>query len=657
MKSLLQINWSSISTQLMVVFLSIGILTVSLVGTFAYFQLKKVILHQGYEHLISVRDIKAKQVESYFQDKKDNISLFAINPLVTEALQRFTQAYFENGPKSVQFDSLEMLYGPKLKILNDTYGYYDLFLVTMDGEIVYTVAKEADFATNLLNGPYSNQNIATAFKAGRSALAIADFMHYAPSNGDPASFIATPVLNAIHKPVGVIILQVPLDKIDEIMQEKSGMGETGESYLVGNDYLMRSDSRFSTASTVLKKEVKTESVTKAFDGTPGMEIIDDYRGIAVLSAYGKVHIPGLDWVILTEIDYAEVMAPIIRLRNWIILLGIGLSLGLGMMGYVLAQKFKVRIDKLVGVVSRLGKGEAVSAEAENKKDEIARMNDAVNGLSLSLHSLSEFASEIGRGNLTTAFTPLSEKDVLGNALIQMRDNLLSVQNEDQKRNWATEGLTTFADLLRMNQNDLNSLCNAVIAKLVKYLAANQGALFIVNDEKKPDEYLELVAFYAWGKVKHLQKRIEKGEGLAGQVWLEKELTCLTEVPPTYVEISSGLGKASPQCIIVVPLIINDEVFGVIEMAAFRTYEAHELAFIKKLAETLAATISSVKVNDRTLRLLEQSQQMAEELRAQEEEMRQNMEELSATQEELSRKENEYLKQIASLEMQLTGKGE
>jgi HAMP domain-containing protein len=306
------------------------------------------------------------------------------------------------------------------------------------------------------------------------------------------------------------------------------------------------------------------------------------------------------------------------------------------------------VKELSGQISELSTGKFVSISTQKRNDEIGTMTDAIAGMVNGLKQKAEFADKIGKGQYSSHFDLLSQEDTMGQALITMRDNLKKAAEEDRKRNWVTEGLAKFVDILRTNHTDNHMLSDNILSHLIKYLNANQGALFVVNDDNAKDAYLELVACYAYDRKKFIGKRIEMGEGLVGQAFLEKDTIYMTDVPSSYVHITSGLGEATPNAVLIVPLKINEEVYGILEIASFDVFEQYQIDFVEKLGESIASTISTSKINERTTKLLAQTQVQAEEMRAQEEEMRQNMEELQATQEEMARKESGYISQIEEL---------
>ena len=299
------------------------------------------------------------------------------------------------------------------------------------------------------------------------------------------------------------------------------------------------------------------------------------------------------------------------------------------------QRLVKPLDAMVKVTERVAQGDLNQQEIKAGRDEVGQMNKAFGILLNGLRKTTDFAKQIGQGNLDAEFKALSEKDVLGNALLSMRSSLKTIAEEDRKRSWVTEGLAKFGDLLRTHNDDLNQLSTTIITELVKYLGANQGGMFSLVEEDE-EQYLELVATYAWERKRHRKATIALEEGLAGQVVLEKDYIYLTDVPSEYINITSGLGKANPTAILIMPLKINEDVMGVIELASFREFEQYQIDFVAKIGENIASTLSSVQINQTTRRLLEEAKISSEEKREAEEELLQNQEELQATQEEMQR---------------------
>lgn len=325
---------------------------------------------------------------------------------------------------------------------------------------------------------------------------------------------------------------------------------------------------------------------------------------------------------------------------------------LGMMftgGAWLIRRFTASLSVSGEVLDHIVKGE-VSEYLEPSRDEFGAIIDSANKINNNLKQYSLFAQSIGEGNIDFAFTPVSDNDLLGNSLVQMKQKLKAIDDDDKKRRWVTEGLAGFADIMRKS-DDYEALAYSIVSELVKYTKSNQGGLFIVNRDDEKETYLQLTACYAFERRKYLQKRVDIGEGLVGQSYQERRTIYLKEIPPDYVTITSGLGGANPSSLLIVPLKVNDVIEGVIEMASFKDYQPHEIDFVEKVGEIIASTISNARINSRTRKLLEESQQHAEELRAQEEEMRQNMEEMQATQEQMHRQAEEMRKMHERLDLE------
>jgi PAS domain-containing protein len=323
----------------------------------------------------------------------------------------------------------------------------------------------------------------------------------------------------------------------------------------------------------------------------------------------------------------------------ILFLAFCILVGTGM-GYYLIAQITRSLYTIKLSLKELSGGNLPEAIRQSK-NETSHITRELSMLTEHLRAVQKFAMQVGEGKFDNDVEVFNKQGALGTSLAGMRDSLYQVAKEDQQRNWINEGFTLFADIIRNNNSSIHELCDVFLSKLVKYVGANQGAIFVISkSDTLQQDVLTMVSGYAYDRKKYLQKEIMMGEGLCGQAWQEESVIHINDVPEEYVQVRSGLGGANPTEVLVVPLITNEQAQGVLELASFTALEAYKVEFISKISENLAAAIASTKANEKTHLLLEKFQEMTEELRAQEEEMRQNMEELQATQEEMIRARTE-----------------
>ncbi len=295
----------------------------------------------------------------------------------------------------------------------EQYGYYDLFLISSTGHIFYTVSKEADYNTNILTGKYASSNLGTLINNIQNSLAygFVDFAPYEPSNNDPAAFIAQPLLNANQSPAIYIALQLPLEGIQNIMGVREGMGETGESYLVGNDLKMRSNSfldpkghsvKASFAGSVEKNGVDTTAAKNALKGVQGTDIIIDYNGNPVLSSYDRIEFEGFNWAILSEIDEPEAFASIKQNTIFmVVLMGVFVVI-IGFIGMILARKVANPIIRISRIAQHVAEGDLTVNIKRTAKDEVGDLQAAIQRMVENLANIARNIANVSRKQSSTS---------------------------------------------------------------------------------------------------------------------------------------------------------------------------------------------------------------------------------------------------------------
>jgi PAS domain S-box-containing protein len=380
----------------------------------------------------------------------------------------------------------------------------------------------------------------------------------------------------------------------------------------------------------LRRQDKVDEVIEVLKSDPGYDA-------------WKVYAPFVNDVVAHELnDEQEAKAAFentFQLVMWLKILLLGIGIPVLLILAIRLKKSRESREAHFGELDRNNRRYIFDAGNDFVNDEAA----IIQHLSDNLRHASRFINAITQGDYSVKWEGINDHNREANQhniageLIKMREQMKKVREADERRLWTTEGLSRVSEISRKYQHDIEKLADSLLIYLVKYLNANQAGLFTVAGEDEENRQLELVACYAYERKKHIKKQVGIGEGLLGQAYLEGESIYMTEVPESYINITSGLGKAVPRSILIVPLTFNDQVMGVIEIASLHPMQDYQISFVEDTAEVIASSLSTVKINARTQVLLEQSQEQAETMRAQEEEMRQNMEELQATQEEMERK--------------------
>ena len=416
-----------LAQKLPALFIGCALIAVLTLAIASFFGGSNIVRSLAASKLQALEETRNHAIADYLATIEQDMRFVASSPLTHEAVQAFTTGWneiYENQAATLQglyikdnphptgqnknlnfapdgsaYSSAHARFHPWFRQFLRERGYYDIFLFDLEGNLIYTVFKDLDYATNLENGPYRATDLGNAFRAGRNAnasgdLTFFDFKPYSPSAGAPASFIGTPIIDASGNKIGVLAFQMPIDGINNVMQVNAGLGETGEAFIVGGDNLMRNDSRFSEESTILVRTIDSDAVRQAIAGNSGIVDSVDENGNAVLAAYSPLDFLGTRWAIVAQQSTAEILAPVERLRNDAIMWGAITIALVALIGLLVSRSIAHPIVRLSAIMKTIAEGDVtVDIAGQNRRDEIGQMAKAVEFFRLKLEDNARLEAE------------------------------------------------------------------------------------------------------------------------------------------------------------------------------------------------------------------------------------------------------------------------
>ncbi|MCP4266677.1 MAG: response regulator [Candidatus Brocadiaceae bacterium] len=595
---------NSMGGKILLIFIYVCAAAIVAVTLVAKYKSSSALIKQAFNQLESVHKLKENALLDFYQKRHQEI-------IVTQGYYKIIKnlpilSDYKNKRRDPTYLNAKGMVGNQIKKLLKAYGHYsNVMLVGLSGEVVFVL----DDNTIELGEQFDSK----IFKKGKTKVYLTDILIHDSRN---VQYIVAPIhsrdqYNKKRDLAGLIVLEIELSQINTLMHERTGLGESGETYLVGGDLLMRSASRFEIESTVLKRKVETVAGLSVKKKAKGHGIIKDYRGINVLSVYSNCGFyekfgADFEWALIVEIDEKEVNKPIRALTLFIVIAAV---IVFGIVVIIIAIVFSKRI-------------------------------------STPLKHLKYVAEEISQGNFQEKIVNIKADEIgeLGSSLNKMNLQLKELFSKNERQTWQTDGLSRIDEIVR-GETEIRKVANNLCQFFSKYLNCLIITFYILEDNK-----LELTGSYAFNKRKSLGDSIDVGEGLVGQAALEKQVISVIDIPDDYTRINSSIGDIKPGNLVVVPFIFNEQVQGVMEIGAFEEISDAKLEFLKSTIEPVGITIHSIKEQLQTKMLLEKTQIQSEELQAQQEELKASNEILEEQTHLLKQSEEELKQQSEELQV-------
>ena len=639
----------SIRGKLTTLILFLVVVTICTSGYISYSIRKNMLQEKYLQNLSALADVKKGKIQSFINSAKSeidlisNLDVFQSINLKEEEVEIVASDSTEDGLMVEDVMGLNSLVEEETVDLAEVENTLKTIKNSINAEKIIITDKNGEIIIN--TNPGEGSNIKQEIKATENSfiLAAQNGNAFSPVFKSEDKFLITigsPVGN-IQESNALCFIILDTKPIYEDLAEDMGLGETVEIIIAKkreNIALFLNPLKFNPTAaldqTITIGSNKGIAIQQAVEGNEGIGYSIDYREKETLSIWG--FIPEMNWGIEVKVDQAEINQLAFVVVSKFALWG-GLILVFAIMiSFLFSQYFISPLLSLKDSLASVSKGILPDRIDKKYNDEVGQMAETTDDLVQALKRTATFAEKIGKGDLKADFKPSSKGDILGNALIDMRNGLVETEQRDAERNWIVTGVAEISEILR-SHDTIDELGDAVIAYITEKIDAIQGAFYVVNNDDPDDAFIEMKSAYAYHKKKYMEVKFKFAEGLVGQAAVEKDYILRTEIPPDYVTITSGiLGDKRPTGILVTPLITEEKVYGVVEFAGFHRFTESQIKFVQEISLILSRTIFNIKVNERTRNLLEESQKMSNELQEQQEVLRQNAEEMAATQEELKR---------------------
>jgi hypothetical protein len=616
------------------------LITMTLISTVIFRRSKEEIQQSLVKELNIINNLKIERVKSYLDNVNKSITQIEYNTDLDSSFKEVIFLHDQDPNKVARAKNAQIKLEKVFSSFEKTYGFHRIMLKSLEG---YPLIDSRKINSMLINDSILYKTNAHIFTDAQKSIQYSDIYHPTGREDEFFMTVLAPYFKDKNEkePIAIVCCEIPMEAIYQTVEDTTGLGATGCTILtkrilnkmhfisrprdfIGDflklefDYNKNSQDLIAEQMSLLNKNNKQGHVFEMYDRNQNKVDV----------AWG--YIGSVDWGIVTKIDHKESFTAIQYLRAIILMLCAGIIFFAVIIITIFVEKFLTPIINIRDNLVALAKGNFPKHLDYDMTDEINDTTIALNNLVDRLKNSTDFAKEIGEGNLNAEFYGKQTQDVLTTSLLRMQESLKAIDEENNRRKWATEGFAIHGELFRKSNSNINVLGESFIRSLVPYIKGVHGAVYAINhigsksglvSLNQDDTYFELIGNYAYDLKEDTPRKFRVGQSLVGQCAKEKKTIVVNDENLNLNYISSGLGKSKASHLICVPMILNQQVMGVVELSSFGAFETHIIQFIEMLGESFASAVMNVQSNYQTLHTLKEFEHTTTHLMFEQEELK------------------------------------